>query len=145
MQFMPASNSSSVLKNKSVLIDFVSQSLSQFCALWANLPLNFVLCEPISLSLLCMISFEQGVCEPSSHWLTLALTDSLWLYLWLTLSLSLLLIPAHSDSLWLSLDRVPVSVSEWLFGSFVLILFGDYVYFSWFNSHISKEWDGNAV
>ena len=43
------------------------------------------------------------------------------------------------------LDRVPVSVSEWLFGSFVLILFGDYVYFSWFNSHISKEWDGNAV
>ena len=43
------------------------------------------------------------------------------------------------------LDRIPVSVSEWLFGSFVLILFGDYVYFSWFNSHISKEWDGNAV
>ena len=36
-------------------------------------------------------------------------------------------------------DRVPVSVSEWLLGSFVLILFGDYVYFSWFNSHISKE------
>ena len=41
-------------------------------------------------------------------------------------------------------DRVPVSVSEWLFtewlfGSFVLILFGDYVYFSGFNSHISKE------
>ena len=26
------------------------------------------------------------------------------------------------------LDRVPVSVSEWLFGSFVLILFGDYVF-----------------
>ena len=36
-------------------------------------------------------------------------------------------------------DRVPVSVSERLFGSFVLILFGDYVYFSGFNSHISKE------
>ena len=40
------------------------------------------------------------------------------------------------------LDRVPVSVSEWLFGSFVLILFGDDEYFS---CHISKEWDGNAV
>ena len=78
-------------------------------------------------------------------WLTLAHSDPLWFYLWLTLSLSLLLIPAHSDSLWLSLDRVPVSVSEWLFGSFVLILLGNHVYFSWFNSHISKEWDGNAV
>ena len=37
------------------------------------------------------------------------------------------------------LDRVPVSVSEWLFGSFVLILFGDDEYFSCFNCHISKE------
>ena len=42
-------------------------------------------------------------------------------------------------------DRVFVSVSEWLFGSFVVILFGDYVYLSCFKSHISKEWDGNAV
>ena len=38
-------------------------------------------------------------------WLTLDQTcffDSLWLCLWLTLSLSLSLIPAHSDSRWLS-------------------------------------------
>ena len=42
------------------------------------------------------------------------------------------------------LDRVPVSVSEWLFGSFVLILFGDNEDFSCFHCHISKEWDGNA-
>ena len=45
--------------------------------------------------------------------------------------------------------RASVSVSEWLFGSFVLILiltlFGDDLYFSCFNSHISKEWDGNAL
>ena len=45
-----------------------------------------------------------------------------------------------------ALDRVPFSISEWLFGSFVLILihFGDCVYFFCFNSHISKEWDGTA-
>ena len=44
-------------------------------------------------------------------------------------------------------NRVPVSVSasEWLFGSFVLILFGIDEYFSCFNCHISKEWTGNAV
>ena len=36
--------------------------------------------------------------------------------------------------------RVPFSVSEWLFGSFVLILFGDDEYFSGFTCHISKEW-----
>ena len=45
---------------------------------------------------------------------------------------------------WSSVDRVPVSVSEWLFGSFVLILilFGVDEYI---NCHIFKEWDGNAV
>ena len=55
-------------------------------------------------------------------------------------------VPANMDS-WLV--RVPVSVLEWLFGSFILILililFGDDDYFSCFNCYISKEWDGNAV
>ena len=47
--------------------------------------------------------------------------------------------------------RVPFSViSEWLFGSFVLILFGVDEYFSGFNCHISNErqcyqsWEGNV-
>ena len=37
------------------------------------------------------------------------------------------------------LDGVPVSVSEWLFGFFVLILFGVDEYFSCINYHISKD------
>ena len=43
------------------------------------------------------------------------------------------------------LDRVPVSVSEWLFGSFVLILFGVDEFFSGVNYHISKDmyWTGH--
>ena len=54
--------------------------------------------------------------------------------------------PQTSQEWEMLLDRVPVSVSEWLFGSFVLILnFGDDEYFSCFNCQISKEWDGNAV
>ena len=41
--------------------------------------------------------------------------------------------------------RVPVSVSEWLFGSFVLILFGVDEFFSGVNYHISKDmyWTGH--
>ena len=37
------------------------------------------------------------------------------------------------------LDGVPVSVSEWLFGFFVLILFGVDEYFSCINYHTSKD------
>ena len=57
--------------------------------LWADFRFNVALCELISLSLSCMLSCKQGICEPSS--------------LWLTLSLSLSFTLAHFGSLWLSL------------------------------------------
>ena len=40
---------------------------------------------------------------------------------------------------WSQIDRVPVSVSEWLLGSFVLILYLSN------STNIHKYWDGNAV
>ena len=71
---------------------------------------NIAFCEPISPSLSYMMSCELSKLLVSQAlfgqlWLTLDQTcffDSLWLCLWLTLSLSLSLIPAHSDSRWLS-------------------------------------------
>ena len=80
-----------------------------------SLSLCVAVCEPICLLLTCMMSCEQGTCEPgpSSLWLTLAISlvhsGSLLLSLihscfrWLTLALSLWFTLAHSSSLWLSL------------------------------------------
>ena len=45
---------------------------------------------------------KLSLANSGSPWIKLAPFDSLWLCLWLTLSLSLSLIPAHSDSRWLS-------------------------------------------
>ena len=60
-----------------------------------------MVCEPICLSLSCLMSCEQGTCdpEPSSLWVSLALSDSLWLSLSLALFCSFWLPLAPSGSL----------------------------------------------
>ena len=85
-------------------------------------PFTVAVCHPISLLLSCMMSCEQGTCEPEqalslTHsaslllslalWLSLVVSGSFWLSLWFTLSLSL--IPA--DSVWFTLA---LSGAHWL-------------------------------